>query len=73
MTSPRDPVTIVLNGDATEVEAGLSVTELLARLRVEPARVVVEHNRRILRGDQLHAARVAAGDELELVQFVGGG
>lgn len=69
----HDPVTIVLNGDATEVEPGLSVAELLDRLRVQPGRVVVEHNRRILRGEELGAARVAAGDELELVHFVGGG
>ena len=72
MTRP-DPVTIVLNGDATEVEPDLSVAELLERLQVEPARVVVEHNRRILRGAELGAARVTDGDELELVHFVGGG
>ena len=71
--SPRDPVTIVLNGDATEVEPGLSITELLELLRVPQGRVVVEHNRRILRGEELAAARIAAGDELELVHFVGGG
>jgi len=66
-------VAITLNGDRTEVEPGLTVAGLLERLRVEPRRVVVEHNRRILRGEELGAVAVEDGDELELVHFVGGG
>ena len=64
---------ISLNGDRTEVEPGLTVAGLLERMHVEPRRVVVEHNRRILRGEELDAVAVADGDELELVHFVGGG
>ena len=66
-------IAITLNGDRTEVERGLSVIALLERLRVEPRRVVVEHNRRVLRDGELAATTVDEGDELELVQFVGGG
>jgi thiamine biosynthesis protein ThiS len=35
--------------------------------------VVVEHNRRIVRGPGLEDVRLAAGDSVELVHFVGGG
>lgn len=66
-------VAIVLNGEPTAVEPGLSVADLLQQLRVEPRRVVVEHNRRILRGEELASVTIEDGDELELVHFVGGG
>jgi thiamine biosynthesis protein ThiS len=66
-------VTVTLNGDRTEVEDGASVAELLRNLGVTAQRVVVEHNRRILRTEDFAGAHVAAGDELEVVHFVGGG
>jgi thiamine biosynthesis protein ThiS len=66
-------VPITLNGDPAEVEEGISLAELLASLEVESARVVVEHNSAILRGPALDTARLQAGDEVEVVQFVGGG
>lgn len=66
-------VSIVLNGDPAEVEAGSSVAALLTQLGVDRRRVVVEHNRRVLRGDELDAQPVAGGDELEVLELVGGG
>ena len=66
-------VNITLNGDAAEVEEGTSLADLLALLKVERARVVVEHNSAILRGPDLESACLRAGDEVEVVQFVGGG
>jgi thiamine biosynthesis protein ThiS len=33
----------------------------------------VEHNRRIVRRDELASRQVAAGDVVEIVHFVGGG
>ena len=64
---------ITLNGDPAQVEEGISLAELLASLKVERARVVVEHNSTVLRGPDLESARLHAGDEVEVVQFVGGG
>ena len=66
-------VAITLNGDPAEVEEGISLADLLVSLEVERARVVVEHNSTILRGPDLESARLSAGDEVEVVQFVGGG
>jgi thiamine biosynthesis protein ThiS len=66
-------VTIRVNGDAREVEEGTTVAELLDALGVRAPRVVVEHNMRILRAEDFDGARIGEGDELEVLQFVGGG
>src|SRR5205807_10319980 len=66
-------VTITLNGKPRQVADGVSLLELLKELDVAPSRVVIEHNREIRRKDDFAKAVVHAGDELELVYFVGGG
>ena len=71
--TPAGGLNIVLNGDERAVAQGLSVAGLLAELGVEPAMVVVEHNRRILARDRLDATPVREADMLEVVHFVGGG
>lgn len=66
-------VTVTLNGKPRQVEDGLSLLDLLQRLDVQPGRVVIEHNREIRRREDFEKTNVHAGDELELVYFVGGG
>lgn len=66
-------IEVVLNGEAREIEDGLSVTQLLEQLGLQPQLVVVEHNREILDRARYPATAVRAGDNLELVHFVGGG
>ena len=66
-------VTVTLNGKPRQVPEGLSLLDLLKQLDVQPSRVVVEHNREIRRRDEFEKTQVHAGDELELVYFVGGG
>jgi len=66
-------VTIRLNGDERQVEEGTTVAALLEALDIRAQRVVVEHNLRILRAGDFESARITAGDELEVLQFVGGG
>ncbi len=66
-------VTITLNGDARDIPAGLDLPALLAHLGLQPETVVVEHNRRIVRRNELAGVPVGAGDVVEIVHFVGGG
>jgi len=66
-------VTVTLNGKPRKVEDGVSLLGLLKELDVAPSRVVIEHNREIRRKDDFANTVVHAGDELELVYFVGGG
>ena len=66
-------VTIQLNGEAFETSGPLSVSRLLASLDIDPRRVAVEHNRLVVRKAAYDSTLVAAGDEIEVVNFVGGG
>lgn len=67
------PVKIKINGEDKEVKQGLSLSALLAELRIRPGRVVVELNRDIV-PRELHGSMVLKeGDLLEIVHFVGGG
>jgi thiamine biosynthesis protein ThiS len=66
-------IRVQVNGEDREIEAGLSVTALLAQLGLHPRMVVVEHNRQILDRSAYEATEIRAGDNLELVHFVGGG
>jgi sulfur carrier protein len=66
-------VEVRINGKAREVAEGATLLEMLAHLQVAPERVVIEQNREIVRREQFAERRVRAGDELELVFFVGGG
>jgi len=66
-------IAIVVNGSTRTVPDGATLLDLLRQLELDPRVVVVEHNRAIVRRPDLDQARLAAGDAVELVHFVGGG
>jgi len=66
-------MTIKLNGDPHEIPQPLSVTALLATLDIDPRRVAVEHNLTVVKKAAYDSAMVGEGDEVEIVNFVGGG
>jgi thiamine biosynthesis protein ThiS len=66
-------VKITLNGDALDVAAPLTVGGLLAQLDIDPRRVAIEQNLVVLKRDAYDRATIAEGDEIEIVNFVGGG
>ena len=66
-------MTIKLNGDPHEIPQPLSVTALLATLDIDPRRVAVEHNLTVVKKTAYDSAMVGEGDEVEIVNFVGGG
>lgn len=70
---PEEGITVSVNGEALAVPAGSTVHDLLARLGVDRARVAVEHNLRVVPRAEHGAVRLAHGDRLEIVTFVGGG
>jgi thiamine biosynthesis protein ThiS len=69
----KDTIEVVVNGEARAVAPGATLLELLAQLELDPRVVVVEHNRHIVRRPALGDVRIAPGDAIELVHFVGGG
>jgi thiamine biosynthesis protein ThiS len=66
-------IDVVINGEPRSIAPGVTLLELLAELALDPRAVVVEHNRQIVRRPALGDVRVAPGDAIELVHFVGGG
>jgi thiamine biosynthesis protein ThiS len=66
-------VTITLNGEPFELDAPLSVTDLLTQLEIDPRRVAVEHNLTILKRHTFTTVVIGEGDRLEIVNAVGGG
>ena len=66
-------IEIVLNGESRQVPPRLTIDQLLAWLEMDPSRVAVEFNGRIVRKPEWPALEVAAGARMEVVWFVGGG
>jgi thiamine biosynthesis protein ThiS len=66
-------VKIRLNGDPFEIAGPLSISALLAELNVEPRRVAVEHNLDVIKRARYETTMINEGDEVEIVNFVGGG
>ena len=66
-------IAITVNGESREVPPGLTLAGLLVHLEIDPRMVVVEHNRVIVRRTRLDEVSVGVGDQVEIVQFVGGG
>jgi thiamine biosynthesis protein ThiS len=66
-------LTIRLNGDLFEVAGPLTITALLAQLNIDPRLVAVEHNVEVVKRARYDTTIVNEGDEVEIVNFVGGG
>ena len=66
-------MTIQLNGDPHEVAGPLSVAALLDRLGIDARRVAVELNLAVVKKAVYDTSVIKDGDEVEIVNFVGGG
>ena len=73
MTTTMTDLTIILNGEARRISPGTSIAGLLADLDLPAAKVAVERNLEIVPRSTFAEVRLAEGDRLEIVHFVGGG
>lgn len=64
---------IRLNGEPHVLDAPLTVTQLLEKLGIDPRRVAVERNLVVVRRVHYPDTLINEGDEIEIVNFVGGG
>jgi thiamine biosynthesis protein ThiS len=71
--STNAPIEVSINGGIRTIPDGQTILELLESLQLDPARVAVELDRRIVKPRDWAATPVARGACLEIVQFVGGG
>ena len=68
-----DQIQIVVNGHEHKVPSGLTLSNLLLHLNIDPQRVAVELNRSIIRKPDWETTTIEDASNLEIVQFVGGG
>jgi thiamine biosynthesis protein ThiS len=66
-------LTIRVNGEPFEIAGPVTISALLAALKIDPRRVAVEHNLFVIKRERFEATPVGEGDEIEIVNFVGGG
>ena len=66
-------IQILVNGQQRTTSQGQTVLGLLHQLELDPARVAVELDRRIVKRPLWEATTLAPGAQVEIVQFVGGG
>ena len=64
---------IVLNGEPHELAGPLTLTALLEHLNVDARRVAVERNLDVVKRANYDSTQVQEGDQIEIVNFVGGG
>lgn len=64
---------LILNGEPRRLEAVENVTDLVAALGLEPRKVAVERNLEIVPRSAYSQTRLADGDRIEIVHFIGGG
>ncbi len=64
---------ITLNGDPFTAPGPLTIADLLARLDIDSRRVAVERNFVVVKREQYATTSIAEGDQIEVVNFVGGG
>ena len=66
-------IEITVNGEPQTAPEGQTILGLLQQLELEPARVAVELDRRIVKQPCWQETVLRTGAQLEIVQFVGGG
>ena len=64
---------LLVNGDAIEVDDGITVAALVKKLGLDTGPVAVERNRDVVPRAEHATTRLAEGDQVEIVHFVGGG
>jgi thiamine biosynthesis protein ThiS len=66
-------IEIVVNGESRQMAEGRTLLDLLGELDLDPARVAIEMNRRIVKKPSWEGTVLDEGARVEIVQFVGGG
>ena len=64
---------VVINGRQEELDILVTMGDLLRSLELVPERVAVELNGELVKRDRYDTTRLADGDRIEIVTFVGGG
>lgn len=66
-------IEITINGEKYSFERGLNLFGMLLELKLDPLKVAVERNLEIVPKTTYQNVKLAEGDRLEIVHFIGGG
>ena len=66
-------ISITVNGEARQIAGPATVADLLAQIGLDMRKVAVERNLEIVPRSTYAATALGAGDQLEIVHFIGGG
>ena len=66
-------IPITVNGEPRQIPGPATVADLLARIGLDTRKVAVERNLEIVPRSTYAATALSAGDQLEIVHFIGGG
>lgn len=73
MPHTQEMISIVVNGEERTIPAGETITGLIRVLGLDPERLAIEVDRRIVKRPEWPSTVLGAEARLEIVQFVGGG
>ena len=62
-----------INGEPREIEAGLTIADLLQQLGAPERGIAIAKNERVVPRSAFADERIAEGDRIEIIQAVAGG
>ena len=69
----QENIKLIVNGTLASCPTGRSLQDYLLDSGIEPGKVVAEINGKILKPENFGKYVLNAGDQVEIIQFVGGG
>ena len=66
-------INIYINGEVRQIQASLSIEKLLNLLKLNKKNIAIEINRVIINKSDYHSHIIEANDQIEIVNFIGGG
>lgn len=69
----EEKIAITVNGEERRIATGASLADLLTMIGLDTRKVAVERNLEIVPRSTYAATALEAGDQLEIVHFIGGG
>ena len=64
---------IFVNGEETHIADAATVADLIATLELDAQKVAIEKNREVTPRSSHASEKLAEGDHIEIVHFIGGG
>ncbi len=66
-------IEVIINGIRESLQKDTSILDLLGLKSIEPAKVVIEINKDIVKREQYSSQTLHDNDRVEILRFVGGG